>query len=75
MAAANAERFFGAHQAGIASPMQDALYFATFDLATEKREDVITLLQNWTNAAARRLLFASIIYLPSVLLMMFLDKR
>jgi len=28
-----------------------------------------------TNTAARRLLFASIIYLPSVLLMMFLDKR
>ena len=28
-----------------------------------------------TNSAARRLLFASIIYLPSVLLLMFLDKR
>jgi deferrochelatase/peroxidase EfeB len=53
VAAANAEPFFGVHQAGITSPMQDALYFAAFDLATEKREDLITLLQNWTNAAAR----------------------
>src|SRR5271170_284243 len=50
---ADAEPFFGVHQAGITSPMQDALYFAAFDLGTEKREDLITLLQNWTNAAAR----------------------
>ena len=35
----------------------------------------IRLALHRTNSAARRLLFASIIYLPSVLLMMFLDKR
>ena len=35
----------------------------------------IRLAFHRTNSAARRLLFASIIYLPSVLLIMFLDKR
>lgn len=35
----------------------------------------IRLAFDRTNSAARRLLFASIIYLPSVLLLMFLDKR
>jgi deferrochelatase/peroxidase EfeB len=50
---ADADAFFGVHQAGITSPMQDALYFAAFDLAATKREEVILLLQNWTNAAAR----------------------
>lgn len=35
----------------------------------------IRLASQKTNSAARRLLFASIIYLPSVLVIMFLDKR
>ena len=35
----------------------------------------IRLAINRTNSAARRLLFASIIYLPSVLVIMLLDKR
>jgi len=50
---ANAEPFYGAHQAGITTPMQEALYFAAFDLAATDRAGVVTLMQNWTKAAAR----------------------
>jgi len=50
---ADSEPFYGAHQAGITTPMQESLYFAAFDLAATKREDVVALLQNWTRAAAR----------------------
>jgi deferrochelatase/peroxidase EfeB len=52
-APAGAEPFYGAHQAGITTPMQDSLYFASFDLAAAKREDVVALLRIWTDAAAR----------------------
>jgi deferrochelatase/peroxidase EfeB len=52
VAQGGAEPFYGAHQAGITSPMQDSLYFASFDLAAGKREDVVALLRTWTNAAA-----------------------
>jgi deferrochelatase/peroxidase EfeB len=48
-----AEPFYGAHQAGITTPMQDSLYFASFDLAAAKREDVVALLRIWTLGAAR----------------------
>ncbi|WP_306589509.1 Dyp-type peroxidase [Geothrix sp. 21YS21S-4] len=34
-------------------PIQHQNYFAAFDLATTKREDVIKLLKAWTEAAAR----------------------
>jgi deferrochelatase/peroxidase EfeB len=47
------EPFYGRHQSGITTPMQSALYFASFDLATDKRSDVVGLLQAWTTAAAR----------------------
>lgn len=47
------EPFWGAHQAGIATPPQKHLYFAAFDLSTPKREDVAGLLRAWTAAAAR----------------------
>jgi deferrochelatase/peroxidase EfeB len=47
------EPFYGPHQAGITTPMQSSLYFAAFDLAATNRKDVVTLLQNWTTAAAR----------------------
>jgi len=53
IAPSDSEPFYGPHQAGITTPMQEALYFASFDLATTKRHDVIGLLQNWTQAAAR----------------------
>ena len=49
----DAEPFFGPHQGGIATPAQRHLYFAAFDLVTDKREDVVGLLKRWTEAAAR----------------------
>jgi deferrochelatase/peroxidase EfeB len=52
-AGAASEPFFGAHQAGVATLPQANIYFAAFDLATEKRDDVIALLRAWTSAAAR----------------------
>ncbi|RYV52019.1 iron uptake transporter deferrochelatase/peroxidase subunit [Pengzhenrongella frigida] len=45
--------FTGAHQAGIVTPAQDRLHFATWDLTTTSRDDVIDLLRRWTTAAAR----------------------
>jgi deferrochelatase/peroxidase EfeB len=45
--------FHGAHQAGIVTPAQDRLLFATFDLTTSDRADVVRLLQEWTRAARR----------------------
>lgn len=46
--------FEGAHQAGIVTPAQDRLYFVALDMTSEKREDLISLLKDWT-AAARKL--------------------
>lgn len=45
--------FFGEHQAGIATPQQSHVYFAAFDVATEKRDELIAMLKVWTAAAAR----------------------
>ncbi|GAA3311525.1 hypothetical protein GCM10020295_81410 [Streptomyces cinereospinus] len=45
--------FHGAHQAGIATPVQDRLHFAAFDVKTEDREELIQLLKDWTRAAER----------------------
>jgi deferrochelatase/peroxidase EfeB len=44
--------FYGAHQAGIATPAQDYLSFAAFDLTSNAVEDLRGLLQQWTAAAA-----------------------
>ena len=44
--------FYGANQAGIATPVQDRLHFAAFDLVDPTRERVIALLKAWTAAAA-----------------------
>jgi deferrochelatase/peroxidase EfeB len=52
-AAGAAEPFWGQHQSGIVTPQQNNTYFAAFDLTTDKREDVIALLQKWTAASAR----------------------
>jgi len=49
----DSEPFFGLHQAGVATMPQANVYFAAFDLTTEKREDVVTLLHAWTAASAR----------------------
>lgn len=43
--------FRGEHQAGIVTPAQDHLHFASFDLTTESRADVVDLLRAWTAAA------------------------
>ncbi len=46
--------FHGEHQAGIATPAQDRMHFAAFDLRADvTREDLIELLQDWTYAASR----------------------
>lgn len=45
--------FYGAHQAGIATPAQDRLHFAAFDLLTSDRAAVRRMLQAWTDAGAR----------------------
>ncbi len=44
--------FFGRNQAGIATPQQDRLVFAAFDLATEEVSEVQDLLREWSAAAA-----------------------
>ena len=45
--------FRGAHQAGIVTPAQDRLHFAAFDVTTDSREELVALLQAWTDAAER----------------------
>ncbi|MFG1702769.1 iron uptake transporter deferrochelatase/peroxidase subunit [Nonomuraea sp. M3C6] len=45
--------FYGEHQAGIVTPAQDRLHFVSFDVTTDKRADLVELLQEWTAAAAR----------------------
>ncbi|MFF9480097.1 iron uptake transporter deferrochelatase/peroxidase subunit [Streptomyces sp. NPDC014733] len=51
-AAGAAVPFHGAHQAGIATAVQDRLHFAAFDVTTDDREALISLLKEWTKAAA-----------------------
>lgn len=43
--------FYGTHQAGIATPAQEYLHFAAFDLTSDKVEDLRTILEQWTAAA------------------------
>jgi deferrochelatase/peroxidase EfeB len=45
--------FRGAHQAGIATPAQDRLAFAAFDVTTTSRAELIDLLRRWTTAAEK----------------------
>ncbi|MEV7025407.1 iron uptake transporter deferrochelatase/peroxidase subunit [Kitasatospora sp. NPDC093558] len=45
--------FYGDHQAGIATPVQDRLHFAAFDVSEKAtRESLAKLLKEWTKAAA-----------------------
>ncbi|MFJ9380002.1 iron uptake transporter deferrochelatase/peroxidase subunit [Streptomyces sp. NPDC101455] len=46
--------FHGANQAGIATPVQDRLHFAAFDVKTDDRAEFVRMLKDWT-AAARRM--------------------
>ncbi|MFC9281469.1 iron uptake transporter deferrochelatase/peroxidase subunit [Streptomyces collinus] len=52
--AGGAVAFHGAHQAGIATPVQDRLHFAAFDVKTDDRAEFVRMLKDWT-AAARRM--------------------
>lgn len=45
--------FLGTNQAGIVTPAQDRLHFATFDLTTTSRAELVELMRSWTAAAAR----------------------
>lgn len=46
--------FFGEHQAGVTTPMQDHLHFAAFEMmAGTDRADLQSLRQDWSYAAAR----------------------
>jgi deferrochelatase/peroxidase EfeB len=44
--------FFGQHQAGIDTPAQDRLHFASFDLLTENPAELRELMREWTLAAS-----------------------
>ncbi|MEU5992671.1 iron uptake transporter deferrochelatase/peroxidase subunit [Spirillospora sp. NPDC047418] len=50
--AGDAVPFRGAHQAGIATPVQDRLHFAAFDVTTDDRDRLVRMLKEWTDAAA-----------------------
>ena len=45
--------FRGQHQAGIVTEAQDRMHFATFDVTTNSRDDVIAMLADWTEMAER----------------------
>ncbi|MER5942723.1 iron uptake transporter deferrochelatase/peroxidase subunit [Streptomyces sp. NPDC001928] len=45
--------FHGEKQAGIATPVQDRLHFAAFDVKTEDRAEFVQMLKDWTVAARR----------------------
>ncbi|NOU97742.1 deferrochelatase/peroxidase EfeB [Paenibacillus sp. LMG 31456] len=45
--------FYGKHQAGILTPMQDFICMAAFDLTATTLEDVRKLFKIWTSASAR----------------------
>lgn len=44
--------FYGPRQAGIATPAQEFVNFASFDVRSESVEDLRSLLTSWTEAAA-----------------------
>ncbi|MFJ8105578.1 iron uptake transporter deferrochelatase/peroxidase subunit [Streptomyces sp. NPDC096132] len=45
--------FHGVNQAGIATPVQDRLHFAAFDVDTTDRAEFVRMLKEWTAAAHR----------------------
>lgn len=50
--ASDSVSFYGQHQAGIITPAQNFLCFASFDLKTTSLAEVRKLFQAWTEAAA-----------------------
>lgn len=51
--ASGAVPFYGATQAGIVTPAQDRLHFVAFDVLTKDRAQLVQMLKDWTDAAAR----------------------
>jgi deferrochelatase/peroxidase EfeB len=47
------EGFYGEHQAGISTPQQDRLHFASLDLTVSKAAEVRDLMRAWSEAAAK----------------------
>jgi deferrochelatase/peroxidase EfeB len=45
--------FRGEHQAGIITEAQDRMHFCAFDVTTDKLEDVVAMLKEWTAMAER----------------------
>ena len=45
--------FLAPHQSGIATTQQSHVYFAVFDVTTDRRDDLIRLMQTWTLLGAR----------------------
>lgn len=45
--------FYGEHQSGISTEVQDRMYFVTLNLKTTDREEIRSLFQEWTKASAR----------------------
>jgi deferrochelatase/peroxidase EfeB len=46
--------FYGEHQEGITTPVQEHLHFAAFDMADgTTRDDLVSLLKDWSYAASR----------------------
>ncbi|GAA4823960.1 iron uptake transporter deferrochelatase/peroxidase subunit [Tomitella cavernea] len=45
--------FRGAHQAGIVTAAQDRMHFVAFDVITDSREKLVSLLKTWTSMAER----------------------
>ncbi|HEV7708126.1 MAG TPA: iron uptake transporter deferrochelatase/peroxidase subunit [Asanoa sp.] len=52
-AASGAVPFHGDHQAGIITSAQDRLHFVAFDVITKDRDRLVSMLQDWSAAAAR----------------------
>lgn len=42
--------FYGKHQAGIATEVQNHIYFASLDVSTTNKEELISLFKDWTEA-------------------------
>ncbi|MFD1214011.1 iron uptake transporter deferrochelatase/peroxidase subunit, partial [Arthrobacter sp. GCM10027362] len=49
-AASDVVPFRGEHQAGIATPAQERMHMAAFDVTTAEREELVALLKEWTAA-------------------------
>lgn len=45
--------FYGEHQSGISTEVQDRMYFVALNLKTTDREEIRSLFQEWTKASAR----------------------